>query len=182
MTEQSGPEAYPPAPQVPSYGGYGAPMPPDQSGPAAPSGPLPSSVANATRLMIVSAALGVIGIVILVATKSRLRTAIAKKDPSFDAQKPTTAVNAAVVIGAVFGVIFIVLFVVLALQVRKGKNWARIVTWVITGLGVLSALGSSAQAAAAISRIATVIGGVLDVAIIVLLVQRSSNAYFRKRV
>lgn len=71
------------------------------------------------------------------------------------------------------------LYVVLALQVRQAKNWARITTWVIAGLGVLSALGSLAQPEPAISRLVALISGILDIAIIVLLAQRPSNRYFR---
>jgi hypothetical protein len=48
-------------------------------------------------------------------------------------------VYAAVAIGVAFGVIFIVLYVLLALQVQKGKNWARIITWILAAFGVLTA-------------------------------------------
>jgi hypothetical protein len=183
MTE--GPNPYEPAPPVePGPPPYGAPMPPvDQNQYAVPRGPVgppPSSVVNATRLMFVSAALGVIGLIVLLASKSNLRDEIAKKNPSYDAHKLDTVVNAAVAIGITFGVIFIVLYVLLALQVKKGKNWARIVTWVLAALGVLSALSSLAQTNTGGSRAASLVGGVVDLAIIVLLAQKPSNDYFRK--
>jgi hypothetical protein len=41
-------------------------------------GPTPSSVANAVRLMVVGAALGLAYLIVVVTTKSALRTAIAK--------------------------------------------------------------------------------------------------------
>jgi hypothetical protein len=183
MTE--GPNPYEPAPPVePGPPPYGAPMPPvDQNQYAVPRGPVglpPSSVVNATRLMFVSAALGVIGLIVLLASKSNLRDQIAKKNPDYDAHKLDTVVNAAVAIGITFGVIFIVLYVLLALQVKKGKNWARIVTWVLAALGVLSALSSLAQTNTGGSRAASLVGGVVDLAIIVLLAQKPSNDYFRK--
>lgn len=181
------PNPYEPAPPVaggqPAGGQstYGAPMPPAEYGaPPRPVGPPPSSVVNATRLMFVSAALGVIGLIVLLASKSSLRDQIAKKNPDYDAHKLDTVVNAAVGIGITFGVIFIVLYVLLALQVKKGKNWARIITWILAALGVISALSSLAGTNTGGSRAASLVGGVVDVAIIVLLVQKPSSEYFRK--
>jgi hypothetical protein len=185
------PNPYEPAPPVSGgqaaggpggQGAYGAPMPPAGYGaPPPPAGPPPSSVVNATRLMFVSAALGVIGLIVLLASKSSLRDQIAKKNPDYDAHKLDTVVNAAVAVGIVFGVIFIVLYVLLALQVQKGKNWARVITWIIAALGVLSALASLAQTTTGGSRVASLVGGVVDLAIIILLAQKASNDYFRKR-
>jgi hypothetical protein len=172
---------YEPAP--PASGGsgaYGAPMPPAQYGATTPAGPPPQPVTNAVRLMLVSAALGIIGLIVLITTKGSLRTAIADKNPSFDDHKLDTAVNAAIGVGVVLGLIFVVLYVLLAMQVRKGKNWARVVTWVITGLGVLSAVTSLAQPVAAGSRAFSLLGGVIDLAIIILLAQKVSSAYFRR--
>lgn len=186
MSEPSNP--YEPAPPVsggqePGQGSpYGAPMQPAGYGaPPPPAGPPPSSVVNATRLMFVSAALGVIGLIVLLASKNSLRDQVAKKNPEYDAHKLDTVVNAAVAVGIVLGVIFIVLYVLLALQVQKGKNWARIVTWVLAAIGVLSALASLAQTNTGGSRATGLIGGVIDLAIIILLAQKASNDYFRRR-
>jgi hypothetical protein len=194
MSDSSNP--YDPAPPVSpdqpagAPGAYGAPMPPAGYGapmplagygaPPSPAGPPPPSVVNATRLMFVSAALGVIGLIVLLASKNSLRDQISKKNPDYDAHKLDTVVNAAVAVGIVFGVIFIVLYVLLALQVQKGKSWARIVTWILAALGVLSALSSLAQTTTGGSRIASLVGGVVDLAVIVLLAQKASNEYFRK--
>jgi uncharacterized membrane protein len=80
----------------------------------------------------------------------------------------------------VFGVIFLVLYVLLALQgVRKGRNWARIVTIVLAALGVVSLAASFAQAEPALSRVVTFLTAVIDVAIIVFLTQRPSRDFFR---
>jgi hypothetical protein len=170
----------PPLPPAPGYGGYGA-MPPAVYGQPEPVGPAPSSVMYAVRLMFVAAALGLVSLVVALSTKSTLRAAIAKKNPDFDSQKLNTAVNVAIGAGVVFGIVFVVLFVLLALQVRKGKNWARVVTWVITGLGIVSALASLGQTVAAASRAVGLVSGLLDVAIVVLLLQKPSNAFFKPR-
>jgi hypothetical protein len=158
--------------------GY-APMPGEP-----PRGPLaqrvaPPPVLTAVRMMFVQAALGVLGLIVLFATKDTLKTEIAKRNRDFDAQKLDDAVNAAVVIGIVVGIVITVLYILLALQVRKGKNWARIVTWVLAGLGIVSGFGSLAQPEPALSRVITLLGVVVDVAIVVFLAQRPSSAYFR---
>ncbi|MDQ2748089.1 MAG: hypothetical protein M3Y44_00915 [Actinomycetota bacterium] len=145
-------------------------------------GPAPAPVGNAVRLMFVRAAMGVLSLIALLATKDTLRKEVLKKNSGYSTQKLDDVVNAAVTIGIVIGLVFIVLYVLLALQVGKGKNWARIVTWVLAGLGVLSGLASFAQPEPALSRILGVIGLLIDIAIIVLLAQRPSNEYFRRRV
>jgi hypothetical protein len=180
MSEPTDP-AYQPLPPAPGYAGYGA-MPPAQYGQPVPVGPAPSSVMYAVRLMFVAAAFGALSLIVALSTKSTLRANIAKKNPDFDSAKLNTAVNVAIGAGVVFGIVFVVLFVLLALQVRKGKNWARVVTWVITGLGIVSALASLGQTVAAASRVVGLISALLDIAIVVLLLQKPSNAFFKPRV
>jgi hypothetical protein len=167
-------------PSAPAYGAYGA-MPPAEYGQPVAVGPPPSSVLNAVRLMFVGAAFAVVSAIVAISTKSTIKSKIAAKNPDFDAQKLNTAVNVTIGTIVVFGIIGIILFIWLALKVRKGRNWARIVTWVLTGLGIITALGSLAQNVAGATRVVDLIGGVLDVAIVVLLMQKTSNAFFKRR-
>ena len=146
------------------------------------TGPAPAPVTNAVRLMFVQAALSILGFIVLLATKDSLRTEIRKHNTGYNSAKLDDVVNAAVTIGIVIGIIFTVLYVLLALQVGKGKNWARIVTWVLAGLGVLSGLVGLAQPEPALSRVLSIIGLIIDIAIIVFLMQKPSNDYFRQRV
>lgn len=157
----------PQAPQPPQ--GWNQPMQADR-------GPRPSSVENAVRLMLVNAAIGLIGVIVLFATKDSLRKQILKNTPT----ATDSTVNAAITVGAVIGIVFLVLYILLAMQVRKGKNWARIVTWVFAGLGVLSALTSLAGNSTTSSRVLSLIQGLIDLAIIILLAQRPSNDFFRR--
>jgi hypothetical protein len=170
MSDQSG-----------SPSGY-APMPGEPArGPVA-TGPAPSSVSNAVRLMFVNAALGLLGLIVLFATKDTLKKDILKHHRSYSPSKLDDALNGAIAIGAVIGVVFVVLYVLLALQVGKGKNWARIVTWILAGIGVLSAVASLAQPEPAASKVVGIVGGIVDLAIIIFLAQRPSNEYFRQAV
>ena len=160
------------------------PMPPAPQGGPPPTARdprnAPSTVQNAVRLMFVLAALGLIGLIIVFANKDALRNAIRDANPGYDTTQLDNAVNAGVTIGAVIGIVLIVLYVLLALQVRKGKNWARIVTWVLAGLGVLGGLTNLAQPQAALTKVIAGIELVLYIVLIVLLALSPSNEYFRK--
>jgi hypothetical protein len=114
--------------------------------------------------------------------KNDLRSAIRDANPGASEHRINTLYNTAMAAGIAVAAIFIVLYVLLALQVRKGKNWARIVTWIVAGLGVIDAFGSLAQTTTSASQTITIIVGVIDVAIIVMLSQRQSNYYFTKRI
>jgi predicted membrane channel-forming protein YqfA (hemolysin III family) len=160
------------------------PMPPAPQGGPPPGAPgprtAPSTVQNAVRLMFAIAALGIIGIIIVFTDKSALRKAIRDANSSYSTSQLNDAVNTAVAVAAVIAVILVVLYILLALQVRKGKNWARIVTWVLAGLGALGAISNLAQPQAALTKVIAVIELVLYVLLIVFLAMRPSNDYFRK--
>jgi hypothetical protein len=82
-------------------------------------------------------------------------------------------------VGVGVGVVILVFYLLLARLVRQGVNWARVVTWVIAGLGILGAVTGFSQPAPPAGRILTVVGGIIDIVIVVLLVQRPSHEYFR---
>lgn len=154
-----------------------APPPPDQFG--APVGPAPKPVSNAVRLMYLRAALGAVGLIIVLATRSSLKQQIINSNPGADSARIDSLVNAAIAVGIVVAFIFLVLYVLLARQVAKGKRWARITTLILAGLGVLSALASLAQTQTGLNRASSLIDGVIDAAVFVLLLQRPSSDYFR---
>ncbi|MDQ6848697.1 MAG: hypothetical protein M3070_01660 [Actinomycetota bacterium] len=140
----------------------------------------PPTVVNAVRLMFVGAAISLIGLITEFALRNQIRDQIKKDNPSADSVRLDSLLNTATTIAVVVGAVFLVLYVLLALQVRKGKNWARIVTWVIAGLGVLGLLGTLAGSTPAFSRALGAIGGILDIVLIILLALKPSNDYFRK--
>ncbi len=140
----------------------------------------PPTVQNAVRLMIGLAVLGLIALIIVFADKSALRDAIRKANPGYDTSRIDSAVNTAIAVGAIVGVVLVVLYVLLALQVRKGKNWARIVTWVLSGLGALGAISNLAQPQPALTKVIAAIELVAYVALIVLLAMKPSSDWFRR--
>ena len=66
----------------------------------------------------------------------------------------------------------------LAIQVRKGKNWARIVTLVLAGLGVLFGVLSLVGDGTGLEKGFRPRRLLLDAGIIVLLAMRPSSQYF----
>ena len=137
----------------------------------------PRPVVNAVRLMVVRAAIGLVSIIVLFATKDDLKKRILEKTPN----ATDSTINTALTVGAVAGILILIFYLFLARLVRQGINWARIVTWVIAGLGILGAVTTFTQPEPPLSRILGLIVGIIDVAIVVLLVQGPSNSYFRRR-
>jgi hypothetical protein len=154
-----------------------APMPPETSK-ASPVGPAPSTVLNAVRLMFINAGLSLIGLLVLLATKNDLRKALRDNNSGASAKRIDDLANSAITIGIVVGVVLLVLYVLLALQVRKGKNWARIVTWVLAGLGVLSGVLGLFGTGTGLEKVVAVLLLLVDAAIIVLLTRKPANEYF----
>lgn len=154
---------------------YGLPAaPPAYPQPAASRGPRPKEVLTAVRLMYLRAAIGVVSLIVLFATKHDLTRQVRRASPNLT----TSDVDNAVTIGVVIGVVLLVLYVVLAFVVSRGRNWARIVTWVIAGLGILGFLGTLASPETGFTRLLGVVTLLIDIAVVVLLALRPSNEYF----
>lgn len=181
--------------------------------PAAPgSGPRPSSVTVSSLLLHLIALVLVVYAAVQVYVAALIPADFFQDLYADQGMDQTTAETAAgiakVVTYAVSGsfAVFALFFVVLGIFVGKGKQWARVTTWVFAGIGLcctgFSLLSSSASLAAdanvdqeemarrmaeAVPAWTTPVGLVLLVAgllgliaVIVLLMLPPSNAYFRK--
>jgi hypothetical protein len=157
----------------PSY----PPPPAERPGSAPQRGERPDTVNLAVVLLYVNVALGAIGLIVLFADKAGFKKKILESAPATSESTLDSAVTLAVVIG----IVFLVLFALLAWQVGRGKNWARITTWVFAGLGVVSGLFGLAQPALLASRLLGILGLLIDVAVIVLLARPASSEYFRSQ-
>jgi hypothetical protein len=174
--EQPSGDAIPaPLPQYPSYPGgpygYGAPAPLKP--------PMPNSVRIAVNLMFTGMAIGglnmIIGIAELGAINDRMR-ALGYSDTTITADK-----GAFVAITVISGLIGMGLWLWMALATRGGHNYARIVSTVFFGLGVLGGLSNLANswvpAIAKVSSVATLIVGLLAV---VYVWRGESGPYFQR--
>ena len=172
---QQGQQGQPPSGQAPS----GMPPVPHQA-PAA-AGPPPKQVDNAVKLMFVRAGLSLLSLLALFVTQDALRDQLQDADSTLSGGTLDTAVTVALTVGAIFSIIFITLYVLLALQVKKGRSWARIVTLVLAGLSILSGLFSLTQPAPALSRIIGIIILLVEIGIVVLLLSKQAKQYFAAR-
>ena len=162
----------------PPPGSYPA-MPPEPSrGPAA-QGVLPGPVANAVKLMYARAAVSLLSLPVLFTSRDSLRAQLSEADATITPAELDSGVSVAITVGVGFAVVFSAVYVLLALQVRKGKSWARTVTWVLAGLSVLFGVASLLSPAPGLARVVGLVALALDVAIIVLLAAKASSGYFR---
>lgn len=162
---------------------YGS-MPPVDAGEygrTAARGPAPSSVLTAVKLMYARAALGLLGILLTFTQRGAIEDIVREQNPGFSQSKLDDAVTAGLIVTVVVGALFLVLYVVLALKVGKGRNWARIVTWVLAGISLLSFASTLAGDNPGLSKGLGALGALLDIAIVVLLLQKPGNDYFAKQ-
>ena len=144
-------------------------------------GPAPASVVNAARLIIARIVLALLGVIVTLTTQDSLRSAMAKASPTMDQHSLDVAMGVAIAVSVAFAVAFAILWGVLAWLIVKGKNWARIVIWVFAGLALFFGLLALVRPSGVLSVVMNVIDVGLDVAIIVLLAQRPSAEFFRRR-
>lgn len=167
-------------PPPPPLGGIPS-MPAAQWGPPPVQGPPPSTVLNASKLIFVQVGLSVLSLVVTLATTGSIKDQIRDASPTLDQSAIDVAAGIAIGVSVVFGIIGIALWTLLAVKVRAGKNWARIVTFVFAGLGLASALFSIAQPASVLGHVLLLVDAVIDVTLIVLLTRPASVAFFQRR-
>jgi hypothetical protein len=161
---------YPQYPSAPPYG-YGYP---GSGGPAEPA-EIPPTVHWASIAMIARTVLGLIASFVTFAEMDTILDEAARRTGvSFDRD----TARAGVVIGVVISLIIAVLFILLAIQVRRGKNWARIVAIVFASLSILSGLFSFGARYGALLNLFNVLNLLLAIATLVLLVLKPSSDYF----
>lgn len=118
-------------------GGYPAP------GAGGGRGTAPKEVETSFRLWLAAIAVGLIGSIIGFLSLDAIIDA-ALSQPGLDPATLTPEVRGAArvgaVIGAVIGLLLLALLVAAVFQMRKGRNWARILLAVLGGLSVLSGL------------------------------------------
>lgn len=156
---------------------YGDPYGGQQQAAATP----PPTVVRAVQLMFVRVAVGVLSALIAFASGDAIKDSIRESNTSLTADEVDAAYALGVGVAVFFGLVFAVLYILLAIQVRKGKNWARIVTWVLAGLGVLSGLVGLLGSGTGLEKLVSVVLLLIDAAIIVFLALKPSSDYFASR-
>jgi hypothetical protein len=156
-----------------------APRPPEERPESDPPQPrqAPAPVVNAVRLMLLRSAVSVVGVISLLTMQDDLKRRYLEANPDASPSDAETQLNVA----AITTVVILVFYVFLAFRVRTGASWARIVTWVIAGLGILGALLSLGEPDPPLSRALGIVVGIIDVAVVVLLARPESNRFFRAK-
>ena len=150
----------------------------------------PSTVVNAYRLYLVSAVLGLIGLVvslvllpeaIAVATREAQRQVQGQDTQGLDVPAiATAAAVGGVAIGGLFAVAFAVLTIVFARKLLRGRNWARIVLTVFAGLHLLGLLGLVGPGANVLVSVVSLLEIAASVVAAVLTYLPASAPWFRR--
>jgi hypothetical protein len=187
------PQGYPPAPGYPAAPGY--PPAPEQGygygpAPSAPQGygappalERPTTVMAGVVCFIAYIVLGLISAIVQFSDIDNLvaRSVAAAGGSSADVSRAT--VHAAVIVGGVIGLLFAALEGLFIWFAWQGRNWARIVLWVIGGLGVVSGLvglGGSVYLSGFLRGL-SIFSFLLVLAGVVLMALKPSNEWFRYR-
>jgi small-conductance mechanosensitive channel len=136
----------------------------------------PPALLNAIRLMLLRSAVGVIAAIVALAQWDDFKHRYLRQNPRASAADATAQLT----IATSLNFIILVFYVFLAFRVGKGENWARIVTFVIAGLGIVGATVSLGQPDPPLSRALGIVVAVIDVAVVVLLASGPSNRFFKR--
>jgi hypothetical protein len=157
------------------------PYPMNAQLPEASRPPLPPSVRNAVNLMYAGVVISLIGIAVDLTTIGSLKANLAKKHPNLTATQISSLNNAlhiALVIGGVIGAL---LWFFIAQNSKAGRNWARITGTVFFGIATLDTLFGMGQPYGPAVKVYAVLVWLLGLAVVILLWQGSSSAYFKTR-
>lgn len=176
-------QGYAPAPPAPpqAYGGY-RPAPP--AGWGAPPAPVerPVTVRAGLGLFIAEIVLGLIGS-IYVFSNSQLLIDRVRSQVETNAQVSDSVLHAGLIVGAVIGLIVVGVELLFIWFAWRGRNWARIVLWVVGGLGIVSGLAGLATNSqfGGFYRTLGIFQLLITVTAVVLLALKPSNEWFRYR-
>jgi hypothetical protein len=144
-------------------------------------GPVPGTVRIAIVLMFVGALAALVGIIVTLTNVDHIRELFENTVPKMEPDKVDNATTFAIVEQIVLNVLRAAIWVGLALFVRQGRHWARIVSTLVAAVGVLLMLrgiGGTDEVGAMIAGWGQVVCGVLAVVLIWL---PPSMDWFRPR-
>ena len=148
----------------------------------------PQSIRTAVNLVWALVGLSVLALVLTVVMRDQLIESWAQASGSYGdmyddggADAVSDYAPAFVPIAIISTIIFGGIMALLAIFLRRGAGWARIVLTVLAVLGVLGALTTFAQHRPALFLVLTVVQLALYVGLLVFLWHRDSSAYLKGR-
>ncbi|MCW2575159.1 MAG: conserved rane protein of unknown function, putative Ribose/xylose/arabinose/galactoside ABC-type [Modestobacter sp.] len=162
-------------PGQPGYNPYpSAPQGQEWGGPSAPT-ERPATVRNGIYAFLATTVLGLLSSIVTFVDFNSLVDTAAR-----DAGVDPDSVRAGIMIGAVIGLVFLAVYLLVLWYAWQGRNWARIVLWVLGGLSVLSGLaGLAGGTGNGLLSLIGVLQLLLVIAGIVLLALKPSNDWYR---
>ncbi len=167
----------------PQSTGQPGPAPAYGQAPAAQAGygvakpPIPAPAALAVKLMYVGAGFAVLGILATFLLQDQMREQV-EAQAGMTPDLADAAMTAGLAIGVVVGLIAVGLWVLNAVFNAKGAQWARILATVLGGLNIVFTLIGFVQPAPMLSRILSVVGLLLAIAIVVLLWRPENKPFY----
>ncbi len=157
---------------------YGYAAAPSASGHQLPqeAPPRPDTVRFGIGAFVANLLLGLVGSVVAFGS---IDSILDQQLAGSDVAVSEDLVQAAVVAGAITGLLFAALEALFIFFAWKGRNWARIVLFVLGGLGVVGGLVSLAQPSTGFLSALSVFQLLLAIAGIVLLARRPSSEWYR---
>jgi hypothetical protein len=143
----------------------------------------PVTVRAGLGLFIAEIVLGLVGASYVFANSQQLLDRVRGQLAGSNAQLSDSALHAALVAGAVVGLIIAAVELMFIWFAWQGRNWARIVLWILGGLGVVSGLaglGTNSQFGGFYAALG-VFQLVITLAAVVLLALKPSNEWYRYR-
>ncbi|MGY1643992.1 hypothetical protein ACI782_23035 [Geodermatophilus sp. SYSU D00703] len=162
------------APPPPQYGYAPAPPAPGHTPQAAP--PRPDSVRFGVGAFIANLLLGLVGSVVVFSTIDSL---IDDELANSGVEVSADAVQGVLVVSAVIGLLFVALEALFIWFAWNGRNWARIVLFVLGALGIISGLSALAQPTTGFLTALSVFQMLLAIVGIVLLARPQSTEWYR---
>ncbi len=133
-------------------------------------------------LWVATVVFGVLSTLLLLVNFEAMRTlaldVVRQADPSVETAAAEDVVTLGLIIGLAIGVVFIVAQLVLALLMRKGHNWARVVLTVPTVLSVLLLL--SLPTSTGLNRATAIVQNLLMVTATCFMFLPAANPWFQK--
>jgi hypothetical protein len=159
--------------QQPGYGYPAAPQGGEWGGPPSAPTERPSTVRLGIFAFLANTLLGLLGSIVTFADFNSL-----VDDAAREAGVSPDSVRAGVLVGAVIGLVFLAAYLLVLWYAWQGRNWARIVLWVLGGLSVLSGVvglgnGNGFLVLLGLLQLLLCIAG------IVLLALKPSNEWYR---
>jgi len=164
----------PPAP--PQYGYAAAPSAPGHAPREAP--PRPDTVRFGVGAFIASLVLGLVGSIVTFASLDTLIDQELARS-GVDVSVSDDAVQAVLIVSAVLGLLLVALEALFIWFAWNGRNWARIVLFVLGGLGIIGGLSALAQPSTGFLTALSVCQMLVLIAGVVLLARPQSSEWYR---